>query len=92
MRVAYRSVTLHLVGTIQIRDVPDEVHKAYRARAAASGMSLQEYLRKELEDGARMPTPSEIVAEVARERQVRGDDGYSDISSAALIPAERHSR
>lgn len=80
------------MATIQIRDVPDHVHRAYRARAAAAGMSLQEYLRKELEDGARMRSPAEIVEEVARERRIRGDDGFSNVSGAALIRADRERR
>ena len=35
----------------------------------------QEYLRKELEEGARLRSPGGIMEEVARERRIRGDDG-----------------
>ena len=34
--------------SIQIKNVPDEVHRTLRARAAANGQSLQEYLRGRL--------------------------------------------
>jgi plasmid stability protein len=41
---------------IQIRDVPDDVHAILRARAAAAGMSMSEYLRGELIEMAAQPT------------------------------------
>lgn len=78
--------------TIQIRDVPDEVHATYRARAAAAGKSLQQYLRDELAERARLQTPEEIMAEVAAERRARGDQGRSSVSSAELIRADREDR
>ena len=34
---------------IQIRDVPDSLHRTLRARAATAGMSLSDYLRTELQ-------------------------------------------
>lgn len=78
--------------TIQVRDVPDHVHAVYRARAAAAGLSLQEYLRREMEEGARLRSPGGIVDEVARERRVRGDSGYSEISTAEFVRDERETR
>lgn len=80
------------MATIQIRDVPDEVHAEHQARAAAAGMSLQEYLKAELIEAARLRTPAEVVAEVADERRIRGDAGYSARSSASVIRADRDSR
>lgn len=47
---------------IQIRDVPDDVHAAVRARAAAAGMSLSEYLREELLERLARPTVAEVLA------------------------------
>ncbi len=80
------------MATIQIRDVPEDVHATYRARAAAAGMSLQAYLRRELEIGATRRTPAEIAEEVARERAVRGDDGFAVDSTAALVRDDRERR
>jgi plasmid stability protein len=34
---------------IQVRHVPDDVHRRLKARAATKGMSLSDYLRTELE-------------------------------------------
>jgi len=47
---------------IQIRDVPDDVHTILRARAAAAGMSMSEYLRSELITMAARPTLEEVIA------------------------------
>jgi plasmid stability protein len=50
---------------IQIRDVPDDVHAVLRARAAAAGMSMSEYLRGELVTMAVTPTVDEWLDRVA---------------------------
>jgi antitoxin FitA len=54
------------VATIQIRNVPEHVHRIYRARAAAAGMSLQEYVLAELVNNVASRSPAEIIAEVER--------------------------
>jgi plasmid stability protein len=48
--------------SIQVRDVPDDVHSVLRARAAAAGMSMSEYLRSELVALASRPTLEEVIA------------------------------
>jgi plasmid stability protein len=50
---------------LQIRDVPDDVHRALKARAAAAGVSLSEYVRGVLERTANRPTPTELAARIA---------------------------
>lgn len=55
---------------IQIREVPDEVHRTLKARAAASGVSLTEYLRRVLERSARYPTPEELAARIRAQGKV----------------------
>ncbi|MCA1682985.1 MAG: hypothetical protein LC685_03180 [Actinobacteria bacterium] len=50
---------------VQIRDVPEEVHRALKARAAASGVSLSEYARSVLARAAVRPTPAELAARIA---------------------------
>ncbi len=47
--------------SIQIKDVPDEVHAVLRRRAAAAGQSLQEYLRARLIAEASGPTVEEVL-------------------------------
>ncbi len=47
--------------SIQVKDVPDAVHATLRSRAAAAGMSLQEYLLARLVDDANTPTLDEVL-------------------------------
>ncbi|MEA2009636.1 MAG: hypothetical protein U9N78_02925 [Actinomycetota bacterium] len=77
--------------TIQIRDIPEEVHRVYRTRAAEAGQSLQEYLRAHLIQFAAMSTPSEIVAEIRREIALEGPDGFATVSAAEIIRQDRES-
>lgn len=51
---------------LQVRDVPEGVHRTLKARAAQSGMSLSEYLRGELALLASRPTPDEILQRLRR--------------------------
>lgn len=44
---------------IQIRDVPDSVHGTLKSRAAREGMSLSDFIKRELERVAERPTIAE---------------------------------
>lgn len=76
------------MATIQIRGVPDDVHRTYRRRAAEAGMSLQEFLLAELVSGARSRTPAEVVAEVER---TLPRNQLKLATTAGLIRADRDS-
>jgi hypothetical protein len=54
------------VKTIQIREVPDEVHAAFRARAAMAGLSLSEYLLREATKIAERPEIAEVLKRAER--------------------------
>ena len=56
---------------LQIRDVPEQVHRTLKARAAHSGSSLSEYLRTELARLAALPTPDEVRARLRERTMVR---------------------
>ena len=49
---------------VQIRNVPDDVHRPLRVRAADEGMSLSEYLLKADTRMASTPTVAELMARV----------------------------
>ena len=66
------------MATIQIRNVPDHVHRTYQSRAALAGKSLQEYLLAELTENAFYSTPAELVAEVEREMAIDPSGFVSD--------------
>jgi plasmid stability protein len=44
---------------IQVRDVPESVHVALKSRAAREGMSLSDFIKRELERVAERPTMRE---------------------------------
>ena len=56
---------------VQIRDVPEDVHRALKARAAMSGVSLSEYVRTLLARAVERPTPHELAARVRARGFVR---------------------
>lgn len=71
--------------SIQVKDVPADVHATLRRRAAASGQSLQEYLLARLVDDASMPTVDEVL-----ERAGGWAGGRADL--AAAVRAVRRDR
>lgn len=69
---------------IQIRNVSEEAHRTLKARAAAAGMSLSDYIKRDLELAAARPSLEEIDARVA----TRGPSGLrTDTVLAALRDA-----
>ena len=54
------------MGMIQIRNVPDDVHRKLKARAAEKGMSLSDYLLRGLEQEARRPTMEEMFERLSK--------------------------
>jgi antitoxin FitA len=67
---------------IQIRDVPDEVHRTLRARAAAAGQSLSAYLLAEVTRMAERPPVAEVLARAgARHGGVPTDEVVAAVRS-----------
>ena len=52
--------------TLQIRNVPDDVHRGLKARAALAGMSLSEYALAELVRSLQRPTREELAERIRR--------------------------
>jgi antitoxin FitA len=55
-----RNNVLHMSKMIQIRNVPDELHRELKMRAAAAGMSMSDYIKRELGRRSRKSTIREI--------------------------------
>jgi len=72
---------------IQIRNVPDELHRALKARAALAGMSLSDYLLREVRRAAERPSPEELRARVRARAAVR-----PRVKPARALRAERDRR
>ncbi len=72
---------------VQVRNVPDEIHRKLKARAALAGMSISEYLLREIERSLERPTREELLIRLRSRQSV--DPGES---IAAAVAAERLAR
>lgn len=59
---------------IQIRNVPDELHRTLKVRAAQAGMTLSDYLLAEIEQVAEKPTLSEMMKRLRSREPVKLDE------------------
>ncbi len=69
---------------VQVRNVPDELHRTLKARAAMAGMSLSEYLLRELRQVAERPSREELGRRLAQRSPVRLSE-----STVAALESER---
>lgn len=75
---------MHMAKMIQLRSVPDALHRKLKARAAMAGMSLSDYLTAELRRVAERPTVEEM-----RERLSKLEPVSSSEAIVAAVRAER---
>jgi antitoxin FitA len=71
---------------IQIRNVPDDLHRSLKERAAREGTTLSDLILRELPRLARRPSPEELLERI-RSREPVGGDPVAD-----LVDAERSRR
>ena len=69
---------------IQIRNVPDALHRRLKARAALEGKSLSDYLLAEIRAVAEHPTVDDLRARLARRAPVA-----PSVEPALAVRAER---
>jgi len=72
---------------IQVRNVPDALHRGLKARAAMAGMSLSDYLLAELKEIAERPTLLELRRRLHQRKSVS-----AEIDTALLVREEREAR
>jgi antitoxin FitA len=72
---------------VQIRNVPAEFHRRLKARAALEGMSMSDYILREVGKALERPTRAEVL-ERLRSRPVR----RLKRNAADVIRAERDAR
>lgn len=72
---------------IQLRNVPENLHRTLKARAATAGMSLSDYLLEEIRRFAERPTVSDL-----RERLRLRHSVSLTMSAADAVRQERDSR
>ena len=72
---------------VQIRNVPAELHRRLKARAAMEGMSMSDYVLRELKKALDRPTREEILDRLRAQPVRRLERRPADV-----IRAERDSR
>ena len=72
---------------IQIRNVPDVLHRRLKSRAALAGMSLSDYLLQQIREVAERPTLEEMRARLERRSPVS-----VSVDPVRAVRAERDSR
>lgn len=72
---------------LQVRNVPSQLHRTLKARAALAGMSLSEYVLRELERSVDRPTVDELRRRLAQRRPV-----HPSVPPAVALAEERHRR
>jgi antitoxin FitA len=80
--------TSNMPVMIQIRNVPDSLHRRLKSRAALAGMSLSDYLLREIREVAERPTLEEFQAHL-RQRRVTKE---LSPSLAQIVREERDRR
>jgi len=68
---------------IQIRNVPDALHRRLKSRAALAGMSLSDYLLNEIRALAERPTIEELRARLQSRSPVTPSVAPADVIRAA---------
>jgi plasmid stability protein len=72
---------------IQLRNVPDALHRSLKARAAMAGMSLSDYLLTEIREIAERPTLAELRDRLGTRKPVT-----VHLDTARMVREEREAR
>ena len=83
---ATRDNVMHMSKMIQIRNVPDELHRELKTRAALAGMSMSDYIKRELSRKTRKSTINEIYA------RSKGRSAGSTMTTQDVVDAIREAR
>ncbi len=73
---------------VQIRNVPDDFHRRLKARAAMEGMSMSDYILREVAKSLERPTRQEVLERLQRRNRPR----RLKIRPADIIREERDNR
>jgi plasmid stability protein len=72
---------------LQIRNIPTELHRRLKARAAIEGMSMSDYVMREIRKSLDRPTRQEVLDRLRAQPARR-----LERSAADVIRAEREAR
>ena len=74
--------------TLRIRNVPDEVLRRLKSRAALAGLSMSDYVLREIEQVLSRPTRAEVFARIAKLPPIELDPPSSEVLREARGGAE----
>jgi hypothetical protein len=77
----------HMSKMIQLRHVPDDLHRRLKARAALSGLPLSDYLIREVRKLAELPSAVEMAERLQQRAPYRGK-----MRPTEIVREERDSR
>lgn len=72
---------------IQVRHVPEDIHKALKIRAIGKGLSLSDYVLRELVQIVKRPSLDDVL-----DRIESHNDERVAIDTVSILRAERESR
>src|SRR4051794_11218904 len=78
----------HMSKMIQIRNVPDDLHRELKMRAAAAGMSMSDYIKRELSRRSRKST----IREIGARRRARSGGKPSSLTTQEVVDIIREGR
>jgi len=83
-----RDNVLHMSKMIQIRNVPDDLHRELKMRAAAAGMSMSDFIKREL--GLRRSKST--LREIGARRRARTGGQKSSLTTQEIVDIIREGR
>jgi plasmid stability protein len=72
---------------IQIRNVPEDLHRRLKARAAIEGISMSHYIMREIEKALEHPSRKELLIALRDQPETQ-----LDVSPAQMLRQERDAR
>lgn len=72
---------------IQVRNVPEDVHRTLKSRAALAGMSLSDFIKQQLVESASLPTLAELDARARKRAAFTGG-----VTTESIVEAIREVR
>lgn len=83
-----RDSVVHMSKMIQIRNVPDDLHRQLKIRATAAGMSMSDYIKRELDLRNRKST----IKEIAARSRARNRGTKSTLTTEKIVEYIREAR
>ena len=64
---------------LQVRNIPDDLHRRLKSRAALAGMSMSDYVLRGIRQSLERPTREELFARIARLPPIDVDPPPSEV-------------